>query len=552
MQQLLLATLVASACVIQSASGSPTAKEIANSPELQLYQQLRSNGDDIPEWLNEAMYPASTDVPGVRQGGDTFETAVAIEFPFSGSGSTQGYNNDYDVSCPFFGSTAPDVVYAFTAEVTALLDVDLAGSQYDTKLYIYNAAMELVACNDDYYPNYVSALFDVEVVAGTTYYIVVDGFGSHSGVYTIHAVLQDECTPPILDPAFSENEAHYTDFDITNGGCNEANYRFQEFPFEGERCGTIFTYTAPNGGAERDSDWFLVNLPMAGSISFDIDCCGEWTALLMAANCELPLLYGQASTYGHDTLNTPFLPAGDYYFAIAPAEYTGMSSERIWHAAMSFSSPCDEATMLICGDNLSGDTYDAPNCFGNLAGDALFTFTPTRAGLYTFSTDNPGTGFDTYLWLYAGHPSLNDLVTENDDYDFTNLTSRITANLSAGVEYWLVLDGYFLEEGAFELSIECPESAYAELEEGQFALAQNYPNPFNPSTTIEFSLAETGSTQLAVYNITGQRVALLVNGLMESGTHSLRLDASTLPGGVYLYTLRNEHTSITRKMLLIK
>lgn len=86
----------------------------------------------------------------------------------------------------------------------------------------------------------------------------------------------------------------------------------------------------------------------------------------------------------------------------------------------------------------------------------------------------------------------------------------------------------------------------------RISLNQNYPNPFNPSTNISFELLETGLVTLNVFNILGQQVAVLVNGKLTSGTHTLTFNASHLPSGVYIYQLNTPSKSISRKMLLIK
>ncbi len=86
----------------------------------------------------------------------------------------------------------------------------------------------------------------------------------------------------------------------------------------------------------------------------------------------------------------------------------------------------------------------------------------------------------------------------------------------------------------------------------QFELAQNYPNPFNPSTTIEFTLPRAMEVQLAVFDALGRKVATLVNGKLEAGSHRVQFDARHLSAGVYFYSLKAGQMIKTRKMLLIK
>jgi hypothetical protein len=85
-----------------------------------------------------------------------------------------------------------------------------------------------------------------------------------------------------------------------------------------------------------------------------------------------------------------------------------------------------------------------------------------------------------------------------------------------------------------------------------FALDQNYPNPFNPSTSITFSVPVAGKTTLKIYNLLGQEVATLVNGVIEAGTYSEQFNAAALPSGIYLYSLKAGMFSETKHMILIK
>lgn len=86
-----------------------------------------------------------------------------------------------------------------------------------------------------------------------------------------------------------------------------------------------------------------------------------------------------------------------------------------------------------------------------------------------------------------------------------------------------------------------------------FSLRQNYPNPFNPVTTIPFTLDESQSITLRVYDVHGRMVRELVNGKLSMGDHSVIFDGAGLSSGVYVFTLTGSnglHSS--RSMVLLK
>ncbi|SMO91687.1 Por secretion system C-terminal sorting domain-containing protein [Gracilimonas mengyeensis] len=85
-----------------------------------------------------------------------------------------------------------------------------------------------------------------------------------------------------------------------------------------------------------------------------------------------------------------------------------------------------------------------------------------------------------------------------------------------------------------------------------FALSQNYPNPFNPATVIHYQLAKSGQVQLQVFDVSGRKIADLVNEHKTAGNYSVQFDASHLSTGVYFYRLTAGDFSSTQKMLLIK
>jgi hypothetical protein len=83
-------------------------------------------------------------------------------------------------------------------------------------------------------------------------------------------------------------------------------------------------------------------------------------------------------------------------------------------------------------------------------------------------------------------------------------------------------------------------------------LFQNYPNPFNPVTQIRFAIAKTTDVKLSVYNIRGQKVAELANGIRQAGVHTVDFDGGKFNSGVYYYMLEVEGKSLTQKMILLK
>ncbi|MCK9426453.1 MAG: choice-of-anchor A family protein [Ignavibacteriaceae bacterium] len=86
----------------------------------------------------------------------------------------------------------------------------------------------------------------------------------------------------------------------------------------------------------------------------------------------------------------------------------------------------------------------------------------------------------------------------------------------------------------------------------EFNLLQNYPNPFNPATTISFSLVNSGLVNLSVFNITGEKVATLVNKEYQTGNYTVEFNANNLPSGIYLYRLSAGNFVSTKKMILMK
>ncbi len=98
-----------------------------------------------------------------------------------------------------------------------------------------------------------------------------------------------------------------------------------------------------------------------------------------------------------------------------------------------------------------------------------------------------------------------------------------------------------------EPELERPEKLY---------LLENYPNPFNAATILTYNISipghARGVVKLSIYNILGQHVAILFEGMQEAGEHTITWDATAFPSGVYFARLETEEHSESIKMVLLK
>lgn len=90
-----------------------------------------------------------------------------------------------------------------------------------------------------------------------------------------------------------------------------------------------------------------------------------------------------------------------------------------------------------------------------------------------------------------------------------------------------------------------------------FTLSQNYPNPFNPVTTIRYDLPVTGNVEIVIYNILGEKISTLVNGMQQTGAKEViwkGIDdfGRAVSAGIYIYQIRAGDYTESRKMVLIK
>lgn len=86
----------------------------------------------------------------------------------------------------------------------------------------------------------------------------------------------------------------------------------------------------------------------------------------------------------------------------------------------------------------------------------------------------------------------------------------------------------------------------------RYALLRNHPNPFNPETTIVFSVPDGGRASVEVFDMTGRRVAALVDADLAGGEYRVPFDGEHLPGGIYVARLRQGAVHAAARMILAK
>jgi len=289
-----------------------------------------------------------------RQGGDTiFDATVIPAVPYNDTGTTAGYVDDYDEACPYTGSTSPDVVYTITPASAIAVDIDLCGSDYDTKLYVYDAALTQVACNDDFYFDdvcgvYVSKLENVALNAGEQYYIVIDGYGGNFGNYVLEVIGYEPCVVECPDGGFDEGEPPIVnDYeDHYNGGCNTEPNIFQELTADDMGnlvlCGQtgIYSYF---GSTYRDTDWFLAQAGSEGGcdFTFDAEYSLQFYEIATGVDCAAPGI-GVSATAG------PCFPTDMTVGGYAPD-----ANMVLWFGPADFGTPPGEWDYVVWFSNLA-------------------------------------------------------------------------------------------------------------------------------------------------------------------------------------------------------
>ncbi len=199
----------------------------------------------------------------------------------------------------------------------------------------------------------------------------------------------------------------------------------------------------------------------------------------------------------------------------------GVVPSRSWMSLYGSGITLDGAE-LASHSLIEAYTHDGVLCGSGHYTDGLLKFTPVY-------------GYDPMSEVAADYPKDGDPVTL-----YVNGT-RVYSDVEwAGHSSRIRLDQVF------------STASGAGLVPDRYALLQNYPNPFNPTTEIAFTLPVASRVNLEIYNVLGQRVTTLTEGVLEAGEHVFEWDGSEASSGVYFYRLQADDFVDTKKMMLLK
>ena len=161
--------------------------------------------------------------------------------------------------------------------------------------------------------------------------------------------------------------------------------------------------------------------------------------------------------------------------------------------------------------------------------------------------------------------SLLDEIQPDYDYDWAKTLSMTVTICAFSVATGSDLRDKFINQWDFPIYEPFYEEIKPEIEsiitnvfEKQsltlkaFELFPNYPNPFNSKTIISYYLYKSSLVKIKIYNLNGQLLAVINEGIKTTGTHRLNFDASSMPSGIYIYTCETNQGMETKKFTILR
>ncbi|MFC1651082.1 FlgD immunoglobulin-like domain containing protein [Candidatus Latescibacterota bacterium] len=258
--------------------------------------------------------------------------------------------------------------------------------------------------------------------------------------------------------------------------------------------------------------------------------------------------YQETNTFddqGHMTERISGYPIDELYFkAIYTYDDKWQKIEMLWHSWIEESEEWNLTTKNTY-------TYDGLGNFEELIqgwNPEIEEWKTYRKTIYTY--DAQGNMTEERQQSLVGSEWINGNVTANTYDEQGRMTEYMYQVYSDGElsHGYKSLYSYDYVTNIAENKSDMPE---------KILLTANYPNPFNLSTTIGFSLPESGYAELVIFNVMGQKVRELLSKHMPAGKHSIVWDgcdenSNPVTTGVYFSRLNILNSSVSGRMMLVK
>ena len=407
--------------------------------------------------------------PQTDIGGETIALCTVIaSLPYFDVGNTCSFINNYDEACPYSGSIAKDVVYCYTPTDNICIDISLCNSStdYDTKLYVYEGSYtpgHPFACNDDACPGYISELLGLALTSGTTYYIIVDGYGNECGNYgiDIHEVI---CPPPPAPRECPVNTLYgqRPHWSVEPGGNALVSDARVGYVYGSRR---VYDNFSGVNGPICDIHWWGLSVfidygwnacdedPMTFVISFHQDSLGLPSSPICSytviANryVTTETLYGFPIYYFETELNPCCTLTSGWVSVYATSHITPLDCWFIW-----MSSPYGNGTCLTkVGTSYQTSNYNMSFCLTGEPDTCEFPYNEVDMGdlpacNYPTLVSNPAHGLSGVAWLGASvtgetTPNILNLDGADDGVVYHNLPwtpctmQSVTVTVTAGPNF---------------------------------------------------------------------------------------------------------------------
>ncbi len=178
---------------------------------------------------------------------------------------------------------------------------------------------------------------------------------------------------------------------------------------------------------------------------------------------------------------------------------------------------------------------------------ALNKMTP-RVNITTGVTTPENADQQAYLHLMSNRAIVTNTTTNVNEIPFTISYNGILDGNSPVTHFYL--KGASLEQSDFTVNVFAPTGINTTVSSNTtIKEIGNYPNPAHDVTTISVALNEAKDFDVTLYNTVGQTIKTIpVKG--QRGTNNISLDLSNLNAGIYLYSIKTEGSSITKKLIV--